>query len=82
MWDMWDYAIWALRDGKTSKTCPPAITCGTPPIVIVDKDNFKIDMLSGNATGVHGRIALYVQPESHKEESNDDSVTKCRKNGI
>ena len=46
-----------------------------PAIVIVDNDDFKIDMLNDNATGAHGRIALYVQPESYKEESNDDSAT-------
>ena len=47
------FITWALRDAESSKTCPRAITYGKPPIVIVNNDNFKIDMLIGNPTGAN-----------------------------
>ena len=48
---------------------------GKPPIVIVDNNNFKTDMLTGNASGAHRTNVLYVQPESYEEESNNSSTT-------
>ena len=69
------YAIWALRDAETSKTCPRGIAYGKPPIVIVDNGDFKIDTLTGNASGAHRTNVLYVQPESYEEESNNGSLT-------
>ena len=47
------YAIWALRDDDTSKTCPHRIAYGKLLIVIVNNNNFKIDTLTGNASGAH-----------------------------
>ena len=52
--------IWALRDADSSKTCPRGIAYGKPPIVIVDNDDFKIDTLTGNASGAHRTNVLYV----------------------
>ena len=69
------YVIWALRDAETSKTCPRGIAYVKPPIVKVDNDDFKTDILTGNASGAHQVYVLYVQPESYKEESNNSSTT-------
>ena len=80
------YAIWALRNAEISKTCPRCIAYGKPSIVIVDNDDFKIDTLTGNASGAHRRNALYVQPKLYEKESNNDSTAaqkcqrKCQKN--
>ena len=62
---------WALRDAETSKTT----AYGKPPIVIVNKDDLKIDILIGNATGAHGTNALYVQLKSYEEERKHNSAT-------
>ena len=62
---------WALRDAETSKTT----AYGKPPIVIVNNDDLKIDILIGNATGAHATNALYVQPKSYEEERNHTSAT-------
>ena len=69
------YVIWTLRDAETSKTCPSGIAYGKPTIVIADNNDLKIDMLTGNASGAHRTNVLYVPPESHKEESNNDLTT-------
>ena len=66
------YAIWALQDAETSKTCPRGIAYGKPRLVIVGNNNFKIDTFTGNAIGAH---RTNVQPESYKEESNNGSTT-------
>ena len=67
--------IWTLRDGETSKTCLRGIAYENPPIVVVDNDDFKTDMLTGNASCAHWTNVLYVQPRSYEEESNNDSAT-------
>ena len=66
------YAIWAWRDVESSKTCPREITYGKPPVVIVDNDDFKIDTLTGNASGAHRTNVLYVQPEEYEEKRDTD----------
>ena len=78
MWDMHQlqqsptfFTTWALRDAETSKTT----AYGKPPIVIVNKDDLKIDILIGNATGAHGTNALYVQLKSYEEERKHNSAT-------
>ena len=40
-------------DVDTSTTCPQEIADSKPAIVIVDNDDFKIDTMAGNSTGVH-----------------------------
>ena len=62
------YAIWALRDAETSKTCPHGIAYGKPPIIIVDNNDFKIDALTGNASGAHRTTMLYMQPDRTKKK--------------
>ena len=76
------YAIWALRDAEISKSCPRDIAYGKCPIVTVDNNDFKIDLLTGNACGAHQTNVLYVQLKSYEEESNNNSITKrkCQKN--
>ena len=53
----------------------PGIAYGKPPIVIADKNDFKIDTFIGNITCAHRTNVLYVQPELHEVERNDDSTT-------
>ena len=48
------------------------IAYGKPPIVIVDNNDFKTDMLTDNATSAHLTKVLYVQSELNEEESNSD----------
>ena len=67
--------IWTLRDAETSKTCLRGIAYDNPPIVIVDNDDFKIYMLTGNASCAHRTNVLYVQPRLYEEESKNDSTT-------
>ena len=69
------YTTWAFRVAETSKTCPRATAYGKPPIVIVNNDDLKINILIGNATGAHGTNALYVLPKSYEEERNHNSAT-------
>ena len=64
-----------MQDAEISKACPRDIVYGKPPIVIANNDSFKTDTLTGNATGANQTNVLYVQPELHEEESNNDSTT-------
>ena len=64
-----------MQDTEISKTCPRDIVYGKPPIVIANNDSFKFDTLTGNATYANQTNVLYVQPELHEEESNNDSTT-------
>ena len=64
-----------MQDAETSKTCPRGIAYEKSPIVIVDNNDFKIDTLTGNASGANQMNVLYVQPESYEEESNNGSLT-------
>ena len=65
--------IWALRDAETSKTCPRSIALWERQIVILNNNDFKINSLTGNATGAHRTNIIYVQLKSNEEESNNDS---------
>ena len=76
------FVTWALRDTESSKTCPRAIAYGKPPIVIVNNDDFKIDMLIGNATGAHGTNALYVPPKLYEEECNHKSAQQLKQPNV
>jgi len=57
------YDYWALLDVEASRTCPQEIADSKPAIVIVDNDDFKIDTMTGSATGAHRTNVMYVQPE-------------------
>ena len=65
--------IWALRDAETSKTCPRSVALWERQIVILNNNDFKINSLTGNATGAHRTNIIYVQLKSNEEESNNDS---------
>jgi hypothetical protein len=49
--------------------------------VVVDNDDFKIDSLTGNATGAHRTNVMFVQPEKYEEkpEKSDTRHTKKKK---
>ena len=69
------YDHWALMDVKASATCPPEIADGKPTIFILDNDDFKVDTVSGKATGAHRTNILFVQPESY-EKKPDAKIAK------
>ena len=46
------YDHWALMDVKASATCPPEIADGEPAILIVDNDDFEVDILSAQRLSV------------------------------
>ena len=60
----------------------PVIAYGKPPIVIVNNGDFKIDMLIGNPTGVHGTNALYVSPKLYEEECNHKSAQQLKQPNV
>ena len=72
------YVVWALQDAETAKTCPRGIASGKPAMVIVDNDDFKIDTLTGNASGAHRTNVLYVQPEEYEEEICADPMVSVK----
>ena len=65
------YDHWALMDVKESTTCPQEIAYGRPAIVVVDNDDFKIDSLTGNATGAHRTNVMFVQPEKYERNQRN-----------
>ena len=62
------YDYWALLDVEASRTCPQEIADSKPAIVIVDNDDFKIDTMTGNATGAHRTNVMFVQPEEYEKK--------------
>ena len=76
------YDHWALMDVQTSSTCPSEIADGKPAIVIVDNDDFKIDTLTGNATGAHQTNVMFVQPQSYENKLDEEPPAKIAKNEI
>lgn len=40
-------------------------------MVVVDNDDFKIDSLTGNATGAHRPNVLFVQQEKYKRNQRN-----------
>ena len=56
------YAIRALQDAETSKTCPRGIVYGKSLKVVVDNDDFKIETPTGNVTSAYRTNMLYAQP--------------------
>ena len=63
------YDHWALMDVEASGTCPQKIANGKPSIVIVDNDDFKVDTMTGNATGAHRMNVMFVQPQGHEKKN-------------
>ena len=61
------YDTWALKDIEASACCPQEIADCIPSIVIVDNDDFKIDTMTGNATGAHRTNVMLVQPEKYEK---------------
>ena len=57
----------ALMDVKASAAWPPEIEDGKPAILILDNDDFKVDTVSGKATGAHWTNVMFVQPESYEK---------------
>ena len=55
---------WALMDVKASPTSPPEFADWKPAILIVNKDDYKVDTVIGKATGAHRTNVMFVQPES------------------
>ena len=76
------YDHWALMDVKASATCPPEIADGKPAIMIVDNDDFKVDTVSGNATGAHRTNVMFVQPESYEKKPDEEPPAKIAKKDI
>ena len=66
-------------DVKTSTTCPQEIADGRPAILIVNNDNFKIDSLTGDATGAHRTNVMFVQPEKYEKKPKIESATRLTK---
>ncbi len=73
------YDHWALMDAEASATCPHEIADGKPAIVIVDNDDFKIDTLTGKATGAHRTNVMFVQPESYEKKSDEEPAARLIK---
>ena len=74
---------WALMDVKASETCPQEIADAKPAIVIVDNDDFKVDTLTGDATGAHRTNVMFVQPQSYeKTPAVEDTPAKLVKKEI
>lgn len=77
------YDHWALMDVKASETCPQEIADAKPAIVIVDNDDFKVDTLTGDATGAHRTNVMFVQPQSYeKTPAVEDTPAKLVKKEI
>lgn len=47
--------------------------------MVVDNYDFKIDSVTGDATGVHGTNVMFVQPEKYKNKPNEESATSLTK---
>ena len=73
------YDHWALMDVEASASCPQEITDSKPAIVIVDNDNFKIDTMTGNATGAHRTNVMFVQPESYEKKPDEEPAARLIK---
>ena len=71
------YDHWALMDVEASTTCPQEITDGKPAIVIVDNDDFKVDTMTGNATGAHRTNVMFLQPESYEKKTTRRACCKA-----
>ena len=59
---------WAVHDMKHSEECPNEVSENEPGVVIVDKDDFRNDMLTGRDTS-HRTNVMYVQPVSLEHNS-------------
>ena len=73
------YDHWALMDVETSETCPQEIADDKPSVVIIDNDDFKIDTLTGNASGAHRTNVMYVQPIDYEKKQDEDPPTRLTK---
>jgi hypothetical protein len=73
------YDHWALMDVEASATCPQEIADGKPAIVIIDNDDFKIDTMTGNATGAHRTNVMFVQPESYEKKPEEEPAARLIK---
>ena len=73
------YDHWALMDVEASATCPQEIADDKPVIVIVDNDDFKIDTLTGNASGAHRTNVMFVQPESYEKKPDEEPTARLTK---
>ena len=69
-------------DVKASTTCPQEIAYGRPAIVVVDNDDFKIDSLTGNATGAHRTNVMFVQPEKYEKKPDKSDTRHTKKKEI
>ena len=72
---------WALMDVKASTTDPQEIAYGRPAIVVVDNNNFKIDSLTGNATGAHRTNVMFVQPEKYEKKPEKSDTRHNQEEG-
>ncbi len=71
---MFLYDHWALMNVDASATCPQEIADDKPAIVIVDNDDFKIDTMTGCATGAHRTNVMFVQPQSYEKKPEEGSA--------
>ena len=76
------YDHWALMDVKASETCPQEIADEKPAIVIVDNDDFKIDTMTGSATGAHRTNVMFAQSQEYEKKSDDNPLAKLAKKEI
>jgi hypothetical protein len=69
-------------DVKSSGTCPQEIADGKPAVVIVDNDDFKVDTMTGNATGAHRPNVMFVQPQDYEKKPSEELPAKLSKKDI